>query len=208
LGEDLEVVARNLIDDPDGPAWTTRFAAAVGTRAGVFAGEPTWRIAASGDRVEVTVTPRAGGRKVRRSLSVEEATGRGWLVPGTASNEAIAVLRRRALALLVETWAPEALALLPVSNAAEGWAPEIPPTAPERSWVVYDDRGAATPRRPTSPESCLARVETLLARAENPLRLLELNATALLAAADRLDDGTERIARLWRAATVRPPEAG
>jgi len=207
LGEDFEIVASNLIDGPDGPSWTTRFAAGVGTRPGIFARGPIWKIGANGRRVEVGATPRANTRAVGRSLSVDEATARGWLVPGTAPDETIAVLRRRALALLVESWAPEALALLPVSNAPEGWAPAVPPVT-DRSWVIYDDRGFATPRRPTSPESCVARVETLLARAETPLRMLELNATTLLAAADRLDDGTERIARLWRIATARPTDAG
>jgi len=211
LGEDVEIVARNLILEPEGPAWSTRFAAAAGTRPGVFAGEPRWRPGADGRRVEVKVAPRGDARIVGRALTVDEATARGWLVPGTAPDETIAVLRRRALALLVEIWVPEALALLPVSNAPEGWAATRARTetsAPDRSWVIYDDRGFATPRRPTSPENYLARVEILLARAETPLRLLDLNATTLLAAASLLDDGTERVARLWRIATARPPEAG
>lgn len=200
LGEDPRRVALELRTDGDGPRWSTRFAAARGLRAGVFAHPASVRPTAI-ERVEARAVPLGATRPVRRTLGREEAEARGWLIPGTGPDEALAVLRRRALALLVEAWAPEALDHLPVSRDAEGWGPAVPP--PPRAWVIYDDRGAATPRRPTSPERCLDRVRTLVARAEHPLRVLDLNATTLLAVAALVDDGTERVAGLWRAAAAR-----
>lgn len=208
-GKEPAMVAVNLVSDARGPAWSTRFAAAVATSDRVFEEKPIWRTTSGGNAVEVRAVLKGTRGRVGRRLGVGEAEARGWLVPGTAPDERAAVLLRRALALLVEDWAPEALAFLPVADIAEGWN-STRPAEPRgaSSWVLYDDRGEATPRRPTSPESCAARIETLLARAENPLRLLDLNASTLLDVSTRLDDGTERIARLWRQAVARPPEAG
>lgn len=213
LGEPEVVVMQNLLLDDGHLSWTPRFVIARANRSGLLKGRLRWAETPPGTPLAVTasVTLAGDGREAHCTVSLKAAEEDGRIAPGTPEDEVLDHLYGFAATRLIDRHFPDLLLALPPARPSTTRLPatdEREAASEPQERVVYDEYGNADPRRPTSAERLLERVERHLERAGHPERVLDLNAAALTAAATELDDGSQRLAALWRrhSARIEPVE--